>query len=56
MKKRVKTLTATEQKLYLTKGSLENLIGKLVSDSYGFSLENQRIELKEQLDFRDIIG
>ena len=34
VKKRVMTLTATEQKLCLTKKSLENLVGKLVSDSY----------------------
>ena len=33
------TLTATEQKLCLTKKSLDNLVGKLVSDSYGFSLD-----------------
>ena len=29
------TLTATEQKLCLTKKLLENLVDKLVSDSYG---------------------
>ena len=33
------TLTATEQKLCLTKKSLENLVGKLVSDFYGFPLD-----------------
>ena len=33
------TLTATEQKLCLIKKLLENLVGKLVSDSYGFSLD-----------------
>ena len=33
------TLTAIELKLCLTKKSLENLVGKLVSDSYGFSLD-----------------
>ena len=32
-------LTANEQKLCLTKKSLENLVGKLVSDSYFFSLD-----------------
>ena len=38
MKKRVITLTATEQKLCLTKKSLENLVGKLVM-ILGFSLD-----------------
>ena len=42
----------------LTKKSLENLVGKLVSDTYGFSLDNQRIKVKEQLElfFRGILG
>ena len=31
MKKKTVMLTATEQKLCLTKNSLENLVGKLVS-------------------------
>ena len=44
------TLTATEQMLCLTKKLLENLVGKLVSDSYGFSMDKQRIKLKEQLE------
>ena len=39
MKKRATTLTATEQKLVWTKKSLENLVGKLVSDCCGFSLD-----------------
>ena len=52
------TLTATEQNLWLTKKALENLVGKFVSDYYGFSLDNQRIKLKEQQEllFRGILG
>ena len=35
----MKTLTITEQKLCLTKKSFENLVSKLVSHFYGFSLD-----------------
>ena len=52
------TLTATEQKLCLTKKWLDNLLGKLVSDSYASLWINQRIKVKEQLElpFQGILG
>ena len=52
------TLTATEQMLCLNKKLLENLVGKLVSDSYGFPLEKPGNKLKEQLEllFRGILA
>ena len=49
------TLTATEQKLCLTKGSLENLIGKLVSDSDGFSLDKPENRTKGVTRFQRYI-
>ena len=39
VKKRAMTLTGTERKFLLTKKLLANLVDKLVSDSYGFSLD-----------------